>query len=126
MATSILIAKIMAVLYLSYGLGFLFNKSYYKKEMAKVFDEPGFMILGGIMALVFGMLIIHFHNIWVWDWTVVITIIGWLATVKGVMLILAPNAFNWFKPMFRAKSLDYLAVLMLVIGLIFGYWGFMV
>ena len=47
--------------------------------------------LVGIIAVSVGVAMVLAHNIWTSDWRVVVTLIGWLALVKGVMLLLAPS-----------------------------------
>ena len=125
MATAILLARIISIVALSFGIGFFLNKSYYRKEIINMLNNSGMVFIGGLMAIIVGMLILSVHNIWVWDWNVLITIIGWIALIKGVSLLLFPNVMDWFKPLFRAKSINYVMALALLIGLVFGYWGFL-
>jgi len=65
MSTSILIARILAIIYLSFGFGLIFSSNYYKKEIPKLLDNTGYLFLGGIMAIIAGFLIISYHNHWV-------------------------------------------------------------
>ncbi len=126
MGNSILIAKIIAIIYLSFGVGLLFNGNYYKKEINKLLDNGSFMILGGFMAIVFGLIIIENHNYWVNNWTVLITIIGWVALIKGIFLLVFPNSLNVFKSFLQhGKTLNFLAPLIIVFGLVFAYFGFL-
>lgn len=126
METSILIAQIIAIVYLSFGVGILISGDYYKKELIKFFDNSPCIIIGGIFAIVCGSLIIHFHNIWVANWTVLITILGWLAVIKGISLIAFPKTLMMFKPMFEAENLyKILAPIIILLGLVFGYLGFL-
>lgn len=123
METSIYIAQIVSVCYLVVGFGFLINANYFKKAMDEMATSHIAVYLGGIMGLVAGFVIVSIHNIWVKDWTVLITLIGWIALIKGVLLFLIPKQFMslsqiivkkmWFVPMFA-----------IVLGLIFGYFGF--
>lgn len=125
METSIFIAKIIATIYLSFGVGLLFNRNYYKKEIAKLLDNSAYIILGGIIAIIFGLLIIENHNYWVKNWTVLITIIGWIALIKGIFLLAFPRSLNFFKPMFKTKYLTkFLTPLTILFGLVFAYFGF--
>lgn len=125
METSVLIAKIIATIYLSFGIGLLFNSNYYKKEIKKLLDNASFMILGGFVAIVFGLLIIENHNYWVKNWTVLITIVGWIALIKGIFLLAFPTSLNVFKSLLEFEnSLKYLAPLVIIFGLIFAYFGF--
>jgi hypothetical protein len=125
METSILIAKILATVYLSYFLGLLFSGKYYKEELPKLVDNSAYLILGGFMAIVFGFLILEFHNYWNSDWTVVITIFGWLSLLKGILLIVFPQMFTAYKTtILKAGNQIYILILLLIIGAFFGYFGF--
>jgi hypothetical protein len=125
METSILIAKILATVYFSFFLGLMFSRKYYKKELPKLVDNSAYIILGGFMAIVFGFLILEFHNYWNSDWTVVITIFGWLSLIKGILLIVFPQMFTAFKTtILKAGNQIYILILLLILGVFFGYFGF--
>ncbi len=123
METSILIAKMVAVFYVAVGLGILFNHVYFKKMINEMMKSAGFFYLGGIMALLAGFLIVNFHNVWVWDWTVIITVLGWLALLKGILLLLAPQVLVVFARLFT-NILWVAGVFALVMGGVLGYFGF--
>jgi len=108
------------------GIGFVLNPGYFKKAYDSVMKEAGFMIFGGIMALVVGFLIVTFHNVWVKDWTVLVTIIGWMALLKGVLIFLAPKLLiDFSKAIFNKVPTQALGVCVVIMGLVFGYFGFM-
>jgi uncharacterized membrane protein len=93
METSILIARILATV----SLGLLLSSKYYKEELPKLVINPAYLMLGGFIAIVFGFLILEFHNTRNSDWTVVITIFGWLSLLKGIILIVFPQIFTAYK-----------------------------
>jgi len=125
METSILIAKILATVYFSFFLGLLFSSKYYKKELPKLVDNSAYLILGGYMAIVFGFLILEFHNYWNSDWTVIITIFGWLSLLKGIILIVFPQMFTAYKTtILKTENQKYILILLLILGAFFGYFGF--
>ncbi len=125
METSILVAKILGIAYISIGLGVLFSPGHYKKLFSDFDKNPTFVYLGGIMALLAGFLIVNFHNIWIKDWVVVITVVGWLALVKGVLLLIAPKVIlGMSKPLL--KNLKLIGLFALVLGLLVSYLGFSV
>lgn len=125
METTILIAKIIGVIYLSFGVGMLFNKEYYSKTFEYLLESSTYLIIGGFLAIIFGLLIIEYHNIWTKKWRVLITIIGWGALFKGVLLLAFPKSFNSFKPLFKSKViLNFLTVFVLLFGCLFIYFGF--
>ena len=125
METSILIAKIIAIAYLSIGVGLLFSGDYYKKELVKMLGDSSYMLFGGLISIIIGMLIIEYHNNWVKNWTVLITIIGWIAVAKGIFLLAFPKSFCFFKPMLKPKNINkFMLPLVIIMGLIFAYFGF--
>jgi len=122
MELSIFIAKIIAIIYISIGIGVLGKKGVFK-EMIKDFEKSkGLALLSGFITVVLGMLLIRYHNIWVNDWTVIITIFGWIALIKGIMLLAFPEFILKFKNAYKGKQWGYV---LLLIGLIFGYLGFL-
>lgn len=125
MEISSLIAKIIGLVYLSFGVGLLFNPSFYKKEIPKLLENTAFLIFGGFMAIIFGVLIIENHNYWVKNWTVIITIIGWIAILKGIILLAFPKTTSIYKPLFNSQILHkLLGPLVLIFGLVFTYFGY--
>ncbi|MCO4820652.1 MAG: hypothetical protein KC469_01200 [Flavobacteriaceae bacterium] len=125
MATSILIAKILATVYFSFSLGLIFSSSYYKEKLPKLVDNTSYLLLGGFMAIVFGYLILEFHNHWRSDWTVIITICGWISLVKGIVLFAFPQMFSTNKtPILKAENQKYILVLLIILSVFFGYYGF--
>lgn len=125
METSILIAKILATVYLSFSLGLLFSSKYYKEKLPKLVDNSSYLILGGFMAITFGFLILEFHNYWDSDWTIVITIFGWLSLLKGIILIVFPQMFTGYNStILKSENQKYILLLVLIMGAFFGYFGF--
>jgi hypothetical protein len=125
METSILIAKILATVYISFSLGLLFSSKYYKEKLPKLVDNTSYLILGGFMAIVFGFLILEFHNYWNSDWTIIITIFGWLSLLKGIILIVFPQMFTAYKTtLLKAENQKYILILLLILSVFFGYFGF--
>lgn len=125
METSILIAKIIGIIYLSFGLGIVINPQLYQKLLQQLLIDPSIRILGGIMAIIIGFLILEYHNFWEADWTIVISIIGWIALIKGILLLTFPKFITIVKPVFdNEKSLRILAIFVMLIGIVFVYLGF--
>ncbi|MCK9186439.1 hypothetical protein M0P48_03305 [Candidatus Gracilibacteria bacterium] len=123
MEMSILIARIFAVVLAVLGLGMIFNYKYFKKAVDDIIKNPGFLYFGGIMALVVGFLIVTFHNIWVKDWTVIVTILGWTSLLKGVLLLLAPKMLV-VSTKFLMKMWWIAIIFALVLAGVLGYYGF--
>ena len=123
MELSILVAKILAITYIATGISALSGKITYARLAEDFERSPGLTFTTGFFTLVFGMVLVTYHNIWVSDWTVLVTLVGWLSVLKGVVLMTCPQAAlklkkSWYKNT-RAWGL-----FMLAFGALFGYFGF--
>jgi hypothetical protein len=126
MNTSILIARILAIIYLAVSVGILINWKYYQKAFQEVMQNSGFVLISGFIASALGMAIISYHNVWSDDWTSSITIIGWIALLKGIWLLVSPRELSRYTMFVEAKfSRWVLLTVTLGLGLVFGWFGFM-
>ena len=91
MENSIFLAKLLGPYCIIVAVGILFNLRTYQKVMEDFCKNYALIYLGGVMALFFGLLMVLFHNVWVANWVVIITIFGWLGFIKGAWLIILPN-----------------------------------
>lgn len=80
------------------------------------------------MNLVIGAAIIFSYNVWTLDWTLLITLLGWAALVKGGMIMLFPGwVVRYKKSGMKRSSLMIcgLVLAILTIVLIYGVYGTM-
>ena len=52
--------------------------------------SPMLVVLAGYAAFVPGLAIVYFHNRWTGGWPVVVTVMGWLSLVIGLMRMIFP------------------------------------
>ena len=125
METSILIARIFGILYMSLGIGMLLNSNIYKTIFVNLLENTSVLIFGGVLAIVMGVSMITYHNYWNSDWTVIVTIIGWIALFKGILLLILPGKFVFFKPLLASDNFyKLLGPFALIFGLVLGYFSF--
>lgn len=129
METSVWIAQLLALVYLAVGIGFMVDKKYYQKMLTNWTkgDDGMANYMGGFFALVAGYVLVNVHNTWDGPfWVSVISLIGWLALIKGIVLLVMPSKMmEFFKPMIKNQGFMNLAgYACLVIGLFFAYYGY--
>ncbi|MDP3313191.1 hypothetical protein [Lutibacter sp.] len=125
METTLLISKIIGLVYLSFGIGLIFNKKYYLETFTKLMKSSSFMILAGFLAITFGLLILEFHPYWDNSLAIVISIIGYIALIKGIIILAFPTSFSFFKVMLKSEKMYlFLGPLVLLFGVLFSYLGF--
>jgi hypothetical protein len=76
---------------LGMALGLWLNPDFFNSMMKEVLGSPALICLGGILILVAGVAIVNAHNVWEGDWRVIITILGWLAIIRGVVSLIFPT-----------------------------------
>jgi len=125
MELSRLIAKIISVIYLSVAVGGIFSADHYRRLKDDMFKNTALTYFMGLTAVIIGFMIVNYHNSWERNWTVLITIIGWLTLMKGVIIIAFPKYFQSLsKPFFNDRVLRILPYVWIFFGLLFGYFGF--
>ena len=125
MELSILIAKITSIIYLAVTLGALCSADHYRKVLDDMFDNAALTYMMGFSAVIAGFLIVNYHNIWRANWTVLVTLLGWLALIKGVLII----AFSRFMQslsnlILKGRGFKIFPYAAILVGLLFGYFGF--
>jgi len=68
--------------------------SFNPKRIKQIFDDmrdQKFAILAAFLAIIVGLVNILLHNVWEADWRLIITVIGWLALVLGLLLLSFPK-----------------------------------
>jgi hypothetical protein len=118
METSVFFAKLFGPIYIIVVIGILLNLKSYRNMMEEFVKNPSSLYLGGIIALFFGFLIVLLHNVWMAGWPVIITILGWLAIIKGACLIICPNMMARMSKVYKDKTA--LMVITLVVFLALG------
>lgn len=124
MELSVLIAKLYGTVAIAMGLGMIFNAKYYQEAFGEMTKNKTYIFLGGIAALVIGLLIVVHHNIWEASWVVLITLIGWIAVIKGFALLVFPKFAKYFESWFQNTLFFVLAGTgSLVFGLVLCYFS---
>ena len=91
MDTSLFLAKLIGPIFVIVGIGLLLNGDRYRAVVDEVMSSHTLLYIFGAIALTGGLAIVLTHNIWVWDWPVIITIVGWLMIVRGSLRIVIPQ-----------------------------------
>jgi hypothetical protein len=63
----------------------------YESMIAEALHPGVLFYLSGLLSLLAGLAIVNLHNRWQRDWRAVITVMGWLMTIGGVMRIVLPQ-----------------------------------
>ncbi len=120
------IFQIFSLFYIIVGIGIIINPGFYKKLFEDFIENAAVLYLGGAMALTIGYLILAFHNTWTKDLSVIITIFGWLALIKGIVILIRPKIMIALsKAILKNQNiLKIEAIVIIILGLAFSFLGF--
>lgn len=90
-----------------------------------VSNEP-LMFVTGFFTLILGILMIIGHQIWQFNWRLIITLIGWLIFIKGAFILLYPPYMQTLTAYFARNDIfaNITLGIDLILGLILCYYGF--
>jgi hypothetical protein len=91
MDTSIFLAKLIGPVCLVIGLALFVNGTGLRVLLFEFIDSPALIFLSGIITMTAGLAVVLTHNVWAADWRVVVTVLGWLATIGGAIRIVVPQ-----------------------------------
>ena len=98
------IIQLMGVLYFTFGLGFILNKKYYKDVFSDMVKSKLFMFFGWYIALVLGFVIVLFFDTVSVSKEGFVSLLGWMALVKWIIIILFPKFFLGMTKSFTKKK----------------------
>ena len=88
---SLFLARLMGPTFVAIALGILINLGLYESMIGEALHTGIVFYLSGLLSLLAGLAIINLHNMWRPDWRVIITVMGWLMTIGGIMRIVLPQ-----------------------------------
>ncbi|MAG59429.1 hypothetical protein CMO96_01420 [Candidatus Woesebacteria bacterium] len=125
MATSILLAKLFGAWLLIKGLVVLKNRKTVEKIVDGVLKSDALMFMGSMMATLIGLLVVLTHNVWEPEFAAVITVIGWLILIKGIVGVFFPDSMRQMaKSMTKGGMYAFGSVVSIVVGAYLLYTGF--
>jgi len=115
----------LGIAYFAIGVGMLTNPKFIKDIVKDFLGSTVSVFYGGLACLAIGFPLITFHNVWSLDKSLIITLIGWLALIKGLMLVMLP-AFttSMYKSILEKENKSYISYGVLTFGIILLYLGY--
>src|SRR3954447_6826972 len=86
-----MIAGLMGPTLVAIAVAMLLNFTSLPEMAEQISRDPGVIFSSGILLFVAGLAIVRVHNIWAGGWPVLVTVLGWLALLGGLIRILFPT-----------------------------------
>ena len=122
MELSILVAKIIGIIYISSGIAVLIGQINFKDIAADFNKSKALTFAAGSFGIIMGLILVNYHNHWVNNWTVLITIISWAFLIGGLITVILPKSLSFVSKYYKHSRIW--GIFMICFGLLFGYFGF--
>jgi hypothetical protein len=123
MANSKTIAGLIGPTLIALAAATLINLGSISTLVESISHDPALVMVSGVLSFVAGLAVVRVHNHWAGDWAVLVTILGWLLLVGGLVRLLFPIWLAGMAANF-AQSTGLIAgeaVVCLVIGAFLSY-----
>jgi hypothetical protein len=119
--TAIILARFWGSLFLLLGL--LSLGADFLGRVIGYTEEKSVTISTGYITLLLGLITVVLHNVWVADWRISITILGWATLLKGIEKIAFPDRIHRHAQRFKRGRVMWSLAIM-AIGAWFFWMGY--
>jgi hypothetical protein len=88
------ISKFLGPLILALGIRMVLAPVGLQETTRRFLADSPLVLVSGILAMIAGLSIVNTHNVWVLDWTLIVTLFGWALVLGGATRILAPRVVD--------------------------------
>ena len=125
MDVSIFLAKLIGLYLVITSLFIIAKRDTFKAVFVDYFNHPALVLVNGVIALILGLLIVLVHNVWEWNYKVLITLFGYLSVLKGIILLFIPEwAHKTSDNLSKGNFYLYEGFIFFLIGIYLTYVGF--
>ena len=126
MTTSKTIAALTGPTLVAMAAAMLLNLGSLPAMTEEISHEPVLILVSGVLLFVAGLAIVRVHNHWAADWEVLVTVLGWLAIVGGLIRMLFPIQLAAFVAGVgqRTGAMSAALVVFLLVGAFLSYKGY--
>ncbi len=118
------LARVFGLYFTILSLYFLIRREAFTARVTAVLENLGTRTVTALVTLIIGILLVVSHNVWVANWSVLITLFAWLIFIKGILRLffdVDQKCMNWL----LKDSVFYpTAIILLLFGLFFLWMGF--
>lgn len=124
MELSIFLAKLMGIYLLIIAADLLIRGREFEGAVKDFARSKGLLFFSGSLSLLFGLAIAIGHPVCSHDWRGLITLIGYLLILRGVMRVAFPSYLQKILVSVFRKGYWVIFLIVLIIGLYLTYMGF--
>ena len=126
MTISSFLAQVLGIIFLVVGISIVLKKKYAIAAVDEITHNKGLLWLCGFSALAMGAVMVVLNNFWTTGLPLFITVLGWLAILKGAFLLLLPEyTASLYRKINKGGIFIAAGFVCFILGLIMIYVGTM-
>jgi hypothetical protein len=122
MQNAMWLASVFGPLLVILGVWMLFYRDNMLKVWTAIKGNPGILYVLGVADLFVGLIIINAYNVWSKDVMVLVTLLGWVLFLKGIVSLFFPQLI--LKQKARSDKLSIRGLIALVWGAVLCWYAF--
>jgi hypothetical protein len=91
MTSTVFLLRLLGCSFLGVGASILIAQSHYRKVLRNASQEPAAFLLAAILPFVVGLSIVITNTLWATPAEIVVSVVGWMILLKGIIRLLAPE-----------------------------------
>ena len=88
---AIWISKFLGPVILVFSIPMVVTPTSLQETTRRFLADTPLVLISGVLAMTAGLSIVNTHNVWVLDWTLIVTLFGWALVLGGVTRVIAPH-----------------------------------
>jgi len=126
MELSLYLAKLLGLYLVIVCLALLLNRKKVEELKKYAAQNTLFIFSFGAVSLLMGLAIVLAHNVWDTIWQSLITLLGYVAIVKGLLRLFLPEKLSTLNNKLNERNIIVWGIFWLIIGFYLTYVGFAV
>lgn len=125
MELSIFLAKVIGPYLMLLTASSWLNKKQMESIVADFLASKPLWLFSSAFMVILGLLLTVSHNVWVLDWRVIVTLLGWMILICGsVRLFFPEQAKSLVYKVSQSSLQQFVLLFFFAIGVILAYQGF--
>lgn len=125
-SSSIYLAKLLGPVLLAVGFSMVVGPSGYIAMASDLLNDTALVYVAAVIGLIGGIALVLAHNIWIGDWPLIITLLGWISIVDSLTwIVLTRTMQTLWAPLLKFPAVVFVGgLVVLPLGAMLCYFGY--
>lgn len=96
MELSVFFARLFGLYMLIFAAVWILRRPQMDLNFKNILASEPLLVFAGALDILFGLIIVLVHPLWVWNWRLIITLLGYLIIIRGIVRFGFPKEMHNF------------------------------